>query len=370
MGAALVGGAALAAFAFGVLPGEMRDFEVYWTAAARALSAEPIYRVEDGHYQFKYLPAFAVLTAPIALVPLHLAKAAWFVISVALLAGLIALSLALLPDRRRPSWILILIVIVAMGKFYGHEIGLGQVNLLFAVLVAAGILMTRDRRTIAAAIFLVAATAVKPYAVLLLPWLLVRHGRRALLPVAATMAGVLLVPALLYGWSGATALHGDWWTTVTTSTAPNLTNADNVSLAGFFAKWLGSGGVTAIATLVAALCLLSACAFVVWKGRDVPRSEALEGALLLTAIPLLSPQGWDYVFLVATPAIALFANYERSLPGALRATAWLAVLTMGLSLFDIMGRAHYAEFMAWSVITVCVAVLVAALVTLRARKAA
>ena len=30
---------------------EMADFEVYRTAANRALAGEPLYRAEDGHYQ-------------------------------------------------------------------------------------------------------------------------------------------------------------------------------------------------------------------------------------------------------------------------------------------------------------------------------
>src|SRR5215510_2042748 len=34
---------------------KMPDFQVYWTAGARALAAEPLYRTDDGHYQFKYL---------------------------------------------------------------------------------------------------------------------------------------------------------------------------------------------------------------------------------------------------------------------------------------------------------------------------
>ncbi len=39
---------------------EMLDFEVYRVAGARAAAAEPLYRAEDGHWQFKYLPAFAL----------------------------------------------------------------------------------------------------------------------------------------------------------------------------------------------------------------------------------------------------------------------------------------------------------------------
>ena len=57
---------------------KMPDFQVYRTAGARAIAAEPLYRDDDGHYQFKYLPAFALLAAPLALMPLPVAKAAWF----------------------------------------------------------------------------------------------------------------------------------------------------------------------------------------------------------------------------------------------------------------------------------------------------
>jgi len=43
---------------------KMPDFQVYWTAGARALAAQPLYRADDGHYQFKYLPAFALAMVP------------------------------------------------------------------------------------------------------------------------------------------------------------------------------------------------------------------------------------------------------------------------------------------------------------------
>ena len=345
----------------------MRDFEVYWTAASRALSSEPLYRAADGHYQFKYLPAFAVLSSPAAFVPLPIAKAAWFVASVALLTALIALSLALLPEKRRSSGLIVTVVILAMGKFYGHELVLGQVNLLFAALVALGILMLCRGRGATASALIVTAVVVKPYAVLLLPWVAARAGRPALLTTAIAGTVVLLVPVLLYGAGGTIDLHRAWWMTVTESTAPNLTNTDNVSLAGFLAKWLGRGTAAAVGTAVLSAAVIAGLAFVVARGNGIRLREALEGALLLTAIPLLSPQGWDYVFLVATPAIALFANYESEMPPALRIVSWVAVLATGLSLFDVMGREHYAAFMAWSVITVCFVIVVVALATLRLR---
>jgi hypothetical protein len=211
---------------------------------------------------------------------------------------------------------------------------------------------------------------VKPYAVLMLPWLAVRGGSRAVVATGIAGAAVLLLPVVLYGAGGTIELHRAWWATVSASTAPNLTNADNVSLAGFFAKWLGSGTAAAAVTAVVSTLLVAGITILILRGRDVARRETLEGALLLTAIPLLSPQGWDYVFLVATPAVALIVNHDRELPPAVRIVSWAAVLTIGLSLFDLMGRERYAAFMGWSVITICFMVVIGALAVLRVRRIA
>src|SRR5215210_8208472 len=124
----------------------------------------------------------------------------------------------------------------------------------------------------------------------------------------------------------------------------------------------GQNGRAAVIAAILNTGLLAVAILVVLFGRHIEGREALEGALLLTLIPLLSPQGWDYVFLVATPAIALIVNYDDRLPFWLRAVTWIAMLTVGLSLFDVMGRERYAMFMSWSVITVCFLIVIAALV--------
>ena len=346
----------------------MRDFEVYWTAAARAAAAEPLYRTDDGHFQFKYLPAFAVIASPVSYLPLDLAKGKWRIISIALIVVLITTSLALLPEFRRPPWLLVVVVVVAMAKFYGHELVLGQVNLLFAVLVVCGIRALGTGNGALASAFLVAAVVVKPYAVLFLPWAALLGGWTAVASAAIGTAAILAAPVGLYGVQGTLALHRAWWETVTTSTAPNLTNPDNVSIAAFAAKWIGVGGTASMVAAIASGILLVVAALVILRGRGLARREVLEGALLLTLVPLISPQGWDYVFLVATPAIAVFANYDRALPSAMRVASWAAVLTIGLAIYDVLGRQNYRTFMDWSVITVCFVVVIAALATLRLRR--
>ena len=52
------------------------------TAATRFLASENLYRPEDGHYQFKYLPAFAPLMVPLSLMPTRVAEVTWFALMV------------------------------------------------------------------------------------------------------------------------------------------------------------------------------------------------------------------------------------------------------------------------------------------------
>jgi hypothetical protein len=369
----LLGAAAIAivAAAFAVkISHKMPDFEVYWKAGVRARAAEALYRVEDEHFQFKYLPAFAVLAVPVGLLPLQAAKAVWFTLSVALLVALIALGIRMLPEERQRRWVLAAAVVVAMGKFYGHELVLGQVNLLLAVLVAWAVVLLRRRRDVAAGALIALAVVVKPYAVIFLPWLVARRRLSGIAAAAAALSFALLLPALLYGFDGNLRLLGDWWRTVSESTAPNLLNNDNVSAAAMWAKWLGPGPRAAWFASATGLLLLAAMGVVYLLGRGLPFPEGLEAAFLLTLMPLLSPQGWDYVFLVATPAVLFLVNYAGEFPRLLRAVLTITLLTIGLSLYDVLGRATYARFMALSIISVCFFVVLALLATLRMRRIA
>lgn len=349
---------------------EMPDFEVYWTGAVRAAAAEPLYRAEDEHYQFKYLPAFAVLTIPLTFLPLSVAKGLWFVGSVALLIALIALSVRLLPQRRKPAAALVLITIVVLGKFYARELLLGQVNLLFAVIATGALLAMKVNRESMAGGLVAATVAIKPYGILLMPWLIARRRVASVAAACFGTAAIFLLPATLYGVEGDIALHLAWWQTIGETTGPNLLNPDNVSLASVYTKWLGSGEPATWLAVITACALVALPVVVFLRRPGIAFPEGLEGSLLLMLIPLLSPQGWDYVLLVATPAIVYLANYEDQLPTPLRVLAMLAALTMGLSLFDLMGRAVYVAFMETGIMTICSLVLIAALCALRVKKIA
>jgi hypothetical protein len=346
----------------------MPDFEVYRTAAARATSGEPLYRASDEHYQFKYFPVSAFLFAPFAPLPAGAAKAIWFALSVCLLVGLIALSVGQLPSRVVPARMIVIGTVLVLGKFYAHELILGQVNLLFGVVAVAGLAQLQRGRDAGGGATLGAASLVKPYGLVFLPYLLVTKRFRA----AIACVGVLLLgtvcPVITYGVEGTFRLFEAWRQVVTSSTTANLTGQDNVSIAAMSVKWLGLGPPAFWLTIVTSLAVVSVCGAAIAMRRRLARPEYLEVALLLTVVVLLSPQGWDYVLLLSTPAIMLIINalpqFGRPLQSA--TIAWFALI--GLTLYDVMGRAAYSRFMALSIITVAYGVLIGLLVYVRARQ--
>jgi hypothetical protein len=366
---AVVAAIAIAALFTPRVVGKMADFEVYWTAGTRALSADPLYRTGDGHFQFKYLPAFALAMMPLSLMPLVAAKVLWFWTSLATLAALLWLSVAALPERRMPVALLAGLTFLAMVKFYAHELVLGQVNLLFAVTVMAAVLLAMRGRPVATGLLFAAAIVVKPYGVLFAPWLLWRWRAREMGAWAAGLLAVLLLPTLVYGWSGNAGLLRDWWTTVASSTPPNLLNQDNVSPASMAAR-LGWVDAAPLVGAIASVALLGVAAATVTTSTRAARPEPLDAALLLTLVPLLSPQGWDYAFLIATPAVMLLIDFNAALPAALRAVTIAAIAVSALTVYDVVGRTTYAAFMTAGGITICFLVVIAALVWLRRRQIA
>ena len=348
----------------------MPDFEVYQRAGIRALDAEPLYRADDGHYQFKYLPAFAIAAIPVGALPDAGARAVWFAGSFLLLVLLLALSLAILPERRTTGTVLVACTSVLMAKFYAHELELGQVNILMTALVVAAAWCMRRGAEPAAGLLIAAAIVVKPYAVLFLPYLAARRRIGSIATAGGGLLAALLLPAVVYGFNGNAALLLEWWATVSGTTAPNLVDFNNVSAMSVFTRALGAGRVANVLALALVVALLASAGYAFMLRRGIVFPEGLEVALLLTMMPIISPQGWDYVFLVSTPAVMLLINYSGALPRPMRTAVLAALLIIGFSIFDLMGRAAYRVFMSWSIITWCYLVLITGLIYLRSRRVA
>jgi hypothetical protein len=346
---------------------DLPDFEVYRTAATRALAAAPLYRPEDGHWQFKYLPAFALAMAPAALLPDAVARPLWFVLSVSLLVVFVRRSVASIPDRRLTDRALTWLAVLLVGRFYVHELDLGQTNILLGVLLVTALAAIERDRPLTAGALVGLAVFVKPYALILVPWLPIAAGWPSMAIAAVVIVGGGVVPAVVYGWQGNLALLGAWFRTVTQTTAPNLLFPENISLAAMWAKWLGPSDAASMAAALSAVALASIAVTVLWWRRRARSPACLEVGLLLMLVPLLSPQGWDYVLLIATPGFLTLANALPRLPRAGRATLAAALAIVALAIFDLLGRSLYMRLMELSLLSVAVLLLVAALAYVRRR---
>lgn len=207
--------AALTAIGFVAVHKQVRDgndFPIYWQAARDLMVARSPYDVGSGLHGYVYLPWFALLLLPLALLPLPAAAACWYAANLAfvVLAGraLLAAIGAVAPGTR--GSLLVLATLPLVGLFHDNLV-LGQANLLLLLFVAAtaqGAL--RPRASWAHGIPLGFAAALKmPAAMLLLPLVLRARGRAALgfvLGVAFALAlpllstGVPLGSRLLHDW--------------------------------------------------------------------------------------------------------------------------------------------------------------------------
>lgn len=344
---------------------ELVDFAVPRTAAARFLAHEPLYRPGDGHYQYKYLPAFALAMAPFAWLPKRFAEFVWFTLMVAMTWALLYLSVETVPDRRLTTGALFWLTLLLNGKFLVKELMLGQFNLPVALLMIGAVIAARRGRVAGAGALVGAGVFVKPYTLVLVPWLAWRFGRRALIPFGVVLAIGLILPAISYGWNGNVTLLGEWYRTVSETTGANLLGHENISLAATWAKWLAPGEPASVLALASAVVALVGGMVLMARSRHVHDPHYLDAAYFLLLVPLLSPQGWDYVLLIAMPAYALLVDRWKELPAGWRAAAVTGFLLTSFTIFDLLGRSLYTHLMQLGVVTVGAALLAICLIQVR-----
>ncbi len=340
----------------------MVDFEMYRTAAARALAAAPLYVATDGPAAFTYLPAFAMAMIPMALLGTDAARISWFALSCASLLLLLRWSVVTLPSRRWSARTLIFAALVLLARFYLDELTLGQSTLLLGVVLMAALGALQLEAPTPAAVCIGLAVFVEPSALILLPWLVATTGVRSGLIGGATVLAGLLLPAVVYGWAGNLEQLAAWWHLASGTTAQILLAPDNISLASVWTTWLGPGTVAALLAAVSAV-LLVAVAATVWRQRaHVDDPVYLEFALLLVLIPLLSPRGWSHVLVLATPAVVLLVDRWRELQPPWRWASAIALVALLLSRVEVLTT--------WGLLSLSAVTIVATLAQMRLRRLA
>src|SRR5262249_19954581 len=273
----------------------MADFAVNYRAGQRILRGETLYQTADGHYMFKYFPSAALIYAPFTALPIELAMAVWFLLSLAAFIAIFRIIDRLVPQKRLAYTLAIAGAVLA--KYILHELRLGQINVFVMLIMLASFdallgSPVWQAELIAGALAGV-AVAIKPYAAVLVLSLIVTLRWRSVAAAFATLAVCLLLPSTLYGVTRNFGELRVWASTVSGSTPALLTNVDNVSVLAFFSKWLDPARAVPPTLVVLAVLAVLTIAVIVAGWRRADR-VVLEGALLLTLITLISPLGWDY----------------------------------------------------------------------------
>ncbi|NIM58569.1 MAG: DUF2029 domain-containing protein [Candidatus Aminicenantes bacterium] len=353
----------------------MIDFEVNYKAGKRLRGGEPLYQVEDGHFMFKYLPSSALLYLPLSFLPLNAAKAFWYFIVVFCLCFLVYFSNKILPSEgKKPVYLLILPPLI-LAKFFLRELHLGQINAFVTMILLFMIwFLIHEKNTmpsqkdIYAGLLWGVATALKPYALIFLPYLILKKKWKALVTGIGFLFFALIIPIAFYGWRGNIIILREWISSLFRSSQVLLNSQDNISIIAFFMKWTGNRNISLLLAALVIAILAFLVLIVILKGRKINRASVLECSILLILIPLISPLGWDYTLLMAVLALTIiihnFSGYSKLWRGILVFNFFIITF----SLYDIMGRDLYARFMSWSVITINFLILIGFLTYLRFRK--
>jgi Glycosyltransferase family 87 len=357
--------------------GDMVDFRVNYQAGERLRAGENLYRTEDGHFMFKYLPFSALLYLPLSFLPLEVAKAIWYGALVASAVAMFYLSnrIALGAEKsRRATWVLPPLI---LAKFCFREMKLGQINLIvMLVLLFMVRTLIASRRTpgwrqrLRAGWLWGLGTSLKPYGSIFLPYLLVGKEWMALASGVAAIFISLLIPALFYGWAGNLLVLRDWAATLSQSTPTLFTSNDNISIIACLMKWTGNLrlSMTLTAALVGLLAVLMLA--MIFIGKKVEEPVGLESALLLTLIPLISPLGWDYTLLMSVLAVTFIVKHFFDYPPWLRVVLVLNFCVISLSIYDVIGGNLYGAFMSHSILTINFLLIVGLIAHLRFRRLA
>lgn len=362
--------AVLAAAAFygiylGWIRHDMSDFGVCYKNGRRIIDGETLYRASDGHLQFKYAPISALFYAPLALLPWEAAKLIWYVLEIVLLFAIYWICYKLLPEpTKRPFWVLLPAFLVLL-KFLGRELELGQVNLLIIFLLIAMILALHQKKDIGAAVLWGMSLFFKPYALVFLPYAVLKKRFKFLGAGAVVVLAGLLLPALIFGFGGNETVLREWISTLSLSTPGLMAAGDTASLYAFLWKdlpghpdvwikllWLAAGTAAAVVLLL----------MMAWrKKRNLKAPEVLESAYLMILIPLLSPLGWYYNYLYSVLAVVyLIAALPKFAP-AWKYIVIADLIMIGATLREVLGKDLFHFYTRNSIIAVNFLVLLAAL---------
>ena len=294
----------------------MKDLLVYVGAGATAGAGSDVYDFRTVYdMPFTYPPFAALLSEPLARIPLGLLQVLWVLGTVAALY--VVARVAMVPVVARIGMPATLAVLLVSSPVRSH-LRFGQIGVLLALLVAVDLLRDHARQGAGVGV----AIALKLTPAVFVPWLLLRRDGKAGL-VAVVVAALLTAAALLLLWPSA---HEYLWRALWDSSRFGANDIPgNQSVRGML---LRSGladplvGLTWLAAVAVLIVLGTRNAVLLDRSGDRLAAVGVLGALSIA----VSPISWvHHLVLLAFALSALVAAGRERL-----AAAWAVLLVVSL----------------------------------------
>jgi hypothetical protein len=349
---------------------EMTDFGVFYQGGQRILEGETVYRISDGHLQYKYSPPSAIFFSLFTLFPYEVAKFIWYLSELFLLYLILSMSYEILPLKLKKKRVVIIFALLILAKFYAREIELGQVNILIIFTLVLMLKAFLRRNDVRGGLLWGFSLLFKPYALVFLPYFILK--RRPKLVASGITAAILglLLPVIFYGFEGNLIVLREWQSTLSKSTSSLLDVYGNASFYAFFSRILPEQKTEFTLPFVILVFIFLGLLFLrtMFSGKGLKRPEVLEFSFLIIMIPLFSPLGWYYNYLYSIMAVVILLNVVGEFPSILKYGLITNFVVIGGSLMEIMGKEAFRFYTGYSIVVINYLIILFYLFFARERK--
>jgi alpha-1,2-mannosyltransferase len=306
----------------------------YRGASLAWMRSQPIYELQSVH-GFLYLPASAVLTVPLALLPQPVHEFAFRWLSIVLLAwSLYRLAKALEPPFGLNTFLILTLCVIPPCVGPARA---GQMNILLAATMALAVADAIMQRWWPAALWLGLGFALKPQAIVLAALLIALCPKLRLRGTIA-IAAAFALPFLFQSPAYVLDQYQLCVEKLTAAGRPSEVGVRNNDFSGVLGL-LGiqfSENVRWALRGVAALLTLLACGLA-FRRKPIPHNLVVTIALAAIYLVLFNPRTEGGSYVIAAVPVGVFVAWEI-LERRSRSTALLITLSMGWALSYVLSQ--------------------------------
>jgi hypothetical protein len=350
---------------------DMTDFGVCYQGGERIIKGETLYRVSDGHLQYKYSPASALFFSLFTLFPYEVAKYIWYLSELVFLFLSLFISYDILPSKQKKKGLVLIFSFLVLVKFFGREIELGQVNIFIFFLLIMMVKALLNKQDVKGGLFLGFSLIFKPYGLVFLPYFILKKRLKLIASSLGIVLIGLILPVIYYGLKGNITVLTSWQKTLSQSTPGLIDHYDNASIFAFFLKIVPdeSRGLAFIFIICSGLLIAFSFLWMMILGKkeNMNKPEVLEYSFLFVLIPLFSPLAWYYNYLYSILTIVFLINYADKFPKVLKYLLIANLIIIGGSLREILGKDVFRFYTGYSLVVISYLIVLFHLFYLRIR---